>query len=241
MKGRRKLSASSVAQQMICHGSSDLEKAIPNFVFPEPKEGNAADEGTNKHAILEKITEMSTTDMRHMVTALDYVAKLRSTRRFKVLTEVTAQATWLKSAPPTTADVVLYTQDEIHIIDWKTGGIPVEVINNKQQMYYGACFAPLAPKAKGVNLHIVQPWAKDWDPSNAHWFVDTLTLGKFVAEVQAAEAALDAGSLKLVPGDHCTFCPANPHARGGKGHPLCPAMMQVLYPSKLDEDEILGL
>lgn len=241
MSNRRKLSASSVAQQMLCHGSSDLEAAIPNFVFPERVEGNAADKGSDKHKMLEDITNLPTSDMMNMARSLMYVAELRKTRRFKVLTEVTAQATWLKSAPPTTADVVLYTQDEIHIIDWKTGKIPVEVTRNKQQMYYAACFAPLAPKAKGVNLHIVQPWAPDWEPSNAHWYCDSVELGRFVAEVQAAEAAIDAGSLKLVPGDHCTFCPANPHARGGKGKPLCPEMMQLLYPSKLDEDEILGL
>lgn len=238
---RRKLSASSVAQQMLCHGSSDLEKAIPNFVFPEPVEGNAADEGTRKHEILESITQMSTSDMRNMGRAIDYVAGVRSLRRFKVLTEVTIEATWLQGKPPTTADVVLYTQDELHIIDWKTGTIPVEVIRNKQQMYYGACFAPLAPKADGVNLHIVQPWAKDWAPDTAHWFCDSVTLGQFVAEVQQAEREILAGSLKLVPGDHCTFCPANPHMRGTKGHPLCPEMMQLLYPSKFDEDAILDL
>jgi hypothetical protein len=238
---RRKLSASSVAQQMLCHGSSDLESAIPNFVFPEQVEGNAADRGSNKHELLEKITEMKTADMYSMARSLMYVAELRKTRRFKVLTEVTINATWLKSAPPTTVDVVLHTQDEIHVIDWKTGAIPVEVINNKQLLYYGACFAPLAPKAKGVNLHIVQPWAKDWEPGNASWFADTVTIGKFMAEVQAAEQAIDNGSLKLVPGDHCTFCPANPHSRGAKGKPLCPEMMQLLYPSKVDESEILGL
>lgn len=238
---RRKLSASSVAQQMLCHGSSDLEAAIPNFVFPERVEGNAADQGTNKHELLEKITNLKTSDMLAMARALNYVGELRKSRRFKVLTEVTAHAAWLKSSPPTTADVVLYTQDEIHIVDWKTGMIPVDVVRNKQQMYYAACFAPLAPKAKGVTLHIVQPWASDWDESTASWFCDSVELGRFVQDVQAAERELDNGSLKLVPGDHCTFCPANPHSRAPKGHPLCPAMMQVLYPAQLDEDEILGL
>lgn len=238
---RRRLSASSVAQQMLCHGSSDLEQAIPNFVFPDRVQGNAADQGTDKHKMLEEITNLKASDMMNMAKSLMYVAELRHTRRFKVLTEVTANATWLKSAPETTVDLVLYTQDELHIIDWKTGAIPVEVVRNKQLMYYGATFAPLAPKAKGATLHIVQPWAKDWDPSNASWFCDTNELGRFVDDVQAAELAIDSGSLRLVPGDHCTFCPANPHARGAKGKPMCPAMMQVLYPSKFDEDEILGL
>lgn len=222
---------------MACHGSSDLEAAIPHFEFPEQVEGNAADHGTNLHTMLEQITQLKARDMLMMARALTYVAELRQTRRFKVLTEVQMHATWLDSAPGTTLDVVLYTQDEIHVIDWKTGAIEVPVVRNKQLMYYALCAAPLAPKAKGVNLHIVQPWADNMEP----WFASSTDLAQFMADVQQAERDIDAGSLKLVPGDHCTFCPANPHMRGARGKPLCPAMMQVLYPSKLDESEILGL
>ena len=50
-----------------------------------------------------------------------------------------------------------------------------------------------------------------------------------------------AGDTTLVPNDHCTFCPANPHSRGDKGSPLCPPMMQKLYPFDVDEDAILAL
>lgn len=236
-----RFSASVVARHMACHGSANLEAAIPNWTPPEIEETKAASDGTSKHTMLEQITNLPVADMRHMVRALDYVAALRSQRRFKVLTEVTAEATWLATKPKTTVDVVLYTQDEIHVIDWKTGKIPVPVVDNEQLLFYDVCFAHLAPRAKGVTNHIVQPWDKDWDPSTASWFADTNRIAQFMAEAQAAEAAIQAGSVKLGPSDHCKFCPANPHSRGAKGHPMCPAMMSILYPDRVDEDAILNL
>ena len=48
-------------------------------------------------------------------------------------------------------------------------------------------------------------------------------------------------NLSLRPSDHCTFCPANPHTRGDKADMKCPAMMEMLYPPVIDEDDILGI
>ena len=92
-------------------------------------------------------------------------------------------------------------------------------------------------KAKGVTLHIVQPWAG----GSYSWFVDTLMLKQFMVDAQAAEAAIAGGDVTFSPSDHCQFCPANPHSRGLKGTQMCPAMMRMLYPPTVDEDEILGL
>lgn len=236
----KRFSASTAAMQMACHASGNLELAIPNW--EQPKEDrtadNAANEGTSVHEILAKFSELRASDMLHAARALMYVAELRKTRRFNVLIEEEVKAEWLDSAPTSTADLVLYTQDEMHVIDWKWGRIPVEVVRNHQLMYYAACYAPLAPRAKGVTLHIVQPRADNIDS----WFVDTTELGQFMAEAQAAERAIAGGSVTFGPSDHCMFCPANPHTRSAeKGTPLCPEMLQILYPRVLDEDAILDL
>ena len=177
-------------------------------------------------------------DVEKMIVALDYVAKLRRTRRFNVLAEEPAVAEWLVSKPTTTVDLVLYVQDEIHVIDWKTGAIQVDAYENEQMMYYARTHAHLAPKAKGVWLHIVQPWAKG---GNSSWFCDTNRLAKFTVDALAAEQKIANGDLALHPSDNCTFCPANPHSRGDKGTRMCPAMMQMLYPMQVNEDEILNL
>ena len=173
-----------------------------------------------------------------MVEALDFVAKLRRTRRFNVLAEEPAVAEWLVSKPTTTVDLVLYVQDEIHIIDWKTGAIQVDAYENEQMMFYARTHAHLAPKAKGVWLHIVQPWAKG---GNSSWFCDANRLAKFTVDALAAEQKIANGDLTLRPSDNCTFCPANPHSRGDKGTKMCPSLMLMLYPMTVDEDAILNL
>lgn len=233
-----RFSASSAARLMACPASAHLEKAIPNWVEPvvDRSKGQKA-VGTKRHKILEPIMEMSAKDIQHMATMLQYVADVRSRRRFKVLIEQTVKATWLVQQPDTTADLVLYTQDEIHILDAKWGKIRVEAVDNVQLLYYAVCYAPLAPKAKGVWLHIMQPYADNYES----WFVDTNVLRQFMDQAIQAEAKILAGDITFGPSDNCTFCPANPHARTEKGKPLCPAMMQILYPPIVHDDEILNL
>jgi hypothetical protein len=234
-----RFSASVAGRHMACHASANLELAIPNWVEPvrdETKGQKAV--GTDRHKMLEPMMELSPGDLQHMIDVMQYVANLRKTRRFKVLIEEKVEATWLDSRPSTTADLVLYTQDELHVIDYKWGKIPVDVVDNHQLLFYDVCYAPLAPKAKKVTNHILQPYAKNFDS----WTVSTTELQKFMEEAIATEKAIAAGSLKFGPSDHCTFCPANPHSRGDKGKPLCPAMMQLLYPSAgVDEDAVLSL
>ena len=234
-----RFSASVAGRQMVCHASANLELAIPGWEPPvdDRTADTAANRGSDMHELFAKIMELPNADMQMMAKAIAYVAELRGNRRFKVLVEQSIKATWLAGAPDTTVDLVLYTQDEIHVLDLKTGRIRVDVVGNEQLKYYAACFAPLAPKAKGVTIHIVQPWADNMD-----WaWVSTTELGQFMDEARAAEAAIIAGDVTFGPSDHCMFCPANPHARGLKGTPCCPVMLQILYPFRVDEDEILGL
>jgi Protein of unknown function (DUF2800) len=82
----------------------------------------------------------------------------------------------------------------------------------------------------------VQPWADNIET----WFADTARLQQFMADAQVAEAHILGGSTTFSPGDHCKFCPANPHGRGAKGKPYCPAMMGLLYPQPaVNYDEML--
>ena len=233
-----RFSASVAARHMACPASANLELAIPNWEPPVREETAAATEGTRKHELLEPIVAGTTKDIDGFARILRYIADLRATRRFKVLVEQKLTATWLKTQPGTTVDYCLYTQDEIHVIDYKWGKIPVEVVGNEQLLYYAACLAPLAPRAKGVTLHILQPYADNFES----WFADTNVLAQFISDAQAAEDRIQRGVVTFGPTDHhCTFCPANPHGRGSKGRPFCPAQMQMLYPDKTDEDAILAL
>jgi len=239
-----RFSASNAAKHMACHASANLELAIPNYE-PPVEDGviRASDVGTAAHEVFEKLMGYTPSELRHWITILEYIEKLRSTRRFKVLTEQQVEATWLPvdpktgKHPTTTVDLVLYTQDELHVIDLKWGKIKVEVFDNDQLFYYATCFVHLAPKAKGVTNHILQPRADNMD----HQYVTNTELKAWQAKAIATAHAINGGSLAFGPSDHCKFCPAYPHSRGQKGAPLCPAAMKLLYPAPFDEDEILGI
>ena len=234
-----KFSASRAARMMACHASANLDIAIEGWQPPvvDPTADNAANRGTHMHELMAKLMELSASNLRKFSEALTYIAELRSRRRFNVMIEQVVECDWLPSKPKTTADLVLHVQDEIHIVDLKTGKIPVSAVDNQQLLFYAASYGHLAPKAKGVWLHIVQPWANVVEV----WFADTLTIAQFMNDAIAADNAIAAGSTQFAPTDGCQFCPANPHSRGLKGSPLCPVMLDLLYPQyPIDEAAILG-
>lgn len=235
-----RFSASVASRHMACHASAELETAIPGWVAPveDPDADNAANRGTIMHALFAQVMGLGATDLRKFSEAVSYIATLRQTRRFHTLIEQPITADWLKTKPGTTADLVLYTQDEIHVIDLKTGRIPVSPFENKQLMYYAVSYGHLAPKAKGVTMHIVQPWAGVMES----WYADTAKLQLFMTEAKDAEFSINVlNDRTFGPSDSCMFCPANPRSRGKKGHPLCPALMQMYYPEVLDEQALLSL
>jgi len=225
-----KFSASNATKFMHCHASANLDIAIPNWVPPErdPNADNAANRGTKMHTIFADLMALPVRDMEKLTAAADYVAAIRNQRRFKSLIEQTEVADWLPSAPSTTADLVLYLNDELHIFDLKTGKIPVAAVDNDQMLYYAATYLKYAPLAKGVSLHIVQPWAENI----AVWLVTRQELYLWMAEAIDHDIEISDGDTTFSPGDHCMFCSANPHSRAARGKPLCPAMMQMLYPKE---------
>jgi hypothetical protein len=198
---------------------------------------NASAKGTSIHEILEHAGAYTPKEMEGIAEAMMYVALLRQTRRFTIINEAQGTGWWLKSKPKTKSDVVLYVSDELHIVDYKFGKISVDVLDNAQLKYYALAFAPLAPKAKGVWAHIVQPFAKNIDKV----FITMAELEQFRLESVAAEVAIDAGDVTFGPSDSCKFCPANPHGRGVKGRPFCPVLMQLhgYTSAPLDVDDIL--
>lgn len=243
-----RFSASVAGRHMACHASANLELAIPGWQPPPPRPPGAAGAGTSIHGIVEQLFAIKTTtatretkfnakDMLAFARILTYIGELWSTRRFSVLVEQSFTAAWLPQPTSTTPDLVLYTQDEVHLLDMKWGKIPVEVVGNPQLLFYDVCVAALAPKAKGVTNHILQPRADNMES----WFADTNVIRDFRDEAIATQRSILAGSTTFGVSDDCKFCPAFPHSRGEKGQPLCPEAMRLLYPKHVDEDAILAL
>ena len=238
-----KISASRVGRLIACPGSANLSLSIPGWTPPVvDEEAGAKGKGHRIHEILATISAYPAKDIKNLAICLQYMAEIRSRRRFKVAIEETRQAEWLTSKPETTVDLVLWVQDELHIFDWKTGQIPVFAYLNEQLLHYGLTWADVAPKADGIHFHIVQPWAADSKTGFngiSHWFADTNTLLDFQQRAIEAEKKILAGSTQLAISEHCKFCPAFPHSRSDKGHPLCPVAMRSLYPLVVDEADML--
>ncbi len=232
-----RFSASAAGRHMGCHASANLPLAIPGYKDPVVDDTPASAAGTMRHKLLEPIMSLTTKEIDGFAKYLQYVADLRKTRRFKVLVEQMMVAEWLDTKPKTTADLVLYTQDEIHILDGKWGKIPVYAQGNVQLMFYAVTYAVFAPRAKKVTVHILQPLIDNYDS----WEISTTELRQFMEDALAAERAIQAGDTTFAPGDHCTFCPANPHGRGAKSTTFCPELMSIFYPKIIDEDAILDL
>jgi hypothetical protein len=111
------------------------------------------------------------------------------------------------------------------------------VWDNVQTIFYALCAVHLAPKAKGVTIHILQPRADNMESQ----YIPATDLKIWEARLIEAQAKVNAKDLTFGPSDECKFCPAYPHSRSPKGAPLCPATLALLYPPPLDEDEILGM
>ena len=139
----------------------------------------------------------------------------------EVLSEVKATAEWLSTKPKTTVDLILKDQHVMHVLDLKMGEVEVSPIENTQLMYYAWTFG--AVNYDSVRLHIMQRGFTD------HWDVSRDTLHEWSNEMKESERAILAHDLTLTVGDHCKFCPANPHSRGDKGNKACPVMMHFLY------------
>jgi hypothetical protein len=162
--------------------------------------------------------------IRFLAEALRYVADIIETMdedTLEILVEAKVEASWLQTKPKTTVDLIIRDAYIMHVLDLKMGDIEVSPIRNSQLMYYGLTFD--ADQYVAIRLHIIQRNHTDY------WDVDLETLEQYKTKVLTAEQAIIDGDLTLTPGSHCTFCPANPHARGDKGNKACPAMMLVLY------------
>ena len=181
----------------------------------------------------------------YVVEAIEYFNDLRRSRTIRdrarqIHAERSLVCDWLPSSPSTTPDVVIITEDTIDVLDWKTGAIPVDPYNNDQLMFYlASALHANVPRSEWQNLemrvHIVQPG------NQREAYVRYDELMNWMQDAVQADRDIMQKDLTLRPGDHCTFCPANPHSRGDKSAPWCPAMYELLYPDTTNNDEILDL
>lgn len=120
-----------------------------------------------------------------------------------------------------TNDALLYVPfgTIMRVYDFKYGaGVPVDVIDNKQLLYYAVGALTLEGcEPEDIELVIVQPRAPHKDGPVRRWVTCSKYLSSFTSILQwKAEKTLKPDA-ELVPGEHCKWCAALP---------LCPAVVQ---------------
>jgi len=220
-----KIGASSMSRWMNCPGSVRLSEGITS---PESK---FAKEGTDAHQVaadtLENYFTMNTkkkikcspevkeaVDVYFDCVKKDYLSKPVESSREHVLIEKSFDLSSLFPGLFGTADCVLYHMKDklLRVYDYKHGaGIPVEVANNPQLMYYAlGALMNCGFSCLMVEIVVVQPRCHHPDGPVRRWKISTLDLLDFSADLKAYALKTEEADAELKMGTWCRFCPAAP-------------------------------
>ena len=205
-----KIGASSMSRWIKCPGSVRLSKDIPNVSSPYAEEGTLAHEKA-ADILTGKSVKFESEDMEEAVqTYVDYVLTVSHLQKFWI--EHRFDLSNLHPGLFGTADAVVYNEKRktLYVIDYKHGmGIPVEVENNPQLMYYalGALMSFNLP-CETVEIVVVQPRCFHPDGPIRKQAISAFKLLDFAADLITYAKATEDENAPIVSGDHCKFCPA---------------------------------
>jgi len=248
-----RFSPSAAKRHLTCTPSLVLEEQFPN------ETSSYAEEGTAGHALAEHLikeylkirSEKPASDYYtdELVEAVeDYVSfvkeqidKARVECRiplFNVEQRVDVSA-YVEDCFGT-ADMVIISNDTVHIIDLKLGkGVPVYADNNTQLMIYGLGILEVYEMLydiKTVKLTIHQPRLQNL----SCWEVSVKELKKWGEKVLKPKAAIALkGEGDFVVGKHCRFCKAKNQCRARADEMLKLTQLEFKAAPLLTDDEII--
>ena len=233
------LGASSSKRWMACPGSVKLCEGIPATTSKYAEEGTAA-HALGEHCLNKKVMDVgqyfgsavpgrADEVTEEMVNAVQvYVSTvlndLNNTKKAKLVTEHKFDLEHVRKGMFGTADAAVFDKKLIRVYDYKHGaGVFVPVEENTQGMYYAlGAVHELAPKAKEVEMVIVQPRCTIGEPVR-RWRISVKDLYAWRDNelIPAVERAMGPYN-DLISGDHCksTFCPAMAQ---------CPSLANAAY------------
>lgn len=210
------LGASSYYRWKACPGSINLSKGI------EKESSSYAERGTYAHDIAaiwlktgrQPPNDLDPEELTAVEMYVDYVRELRSSDLLHTHHWIENRFDLTEFYPELygTADAVVYNSalQKLVVVDYKHGaGIPVEVENNSQLMYYGlGGLNSVSSAIKSVDLVIVQPRCFHKDGPIRKWTTTPEALLDFVGQlITDAEKTKDPNA-PLSVGDWCRFCPS---------------------------------
>jgi hypothetical protein len=237
MTEHSKLPPSSAARRMACPGSRRMEAMYPR------ESSEASREGTLAHEVCKRLLNEEKVDLElphEMLSFCElYVNYLkRLSKGHQLCIEETIGIESIHPDMWGTPDAWFFTENHLHIFDFKYGFKPVEVFENWQLITYSAGIMEGDPSVDKVTFHIVQPRAMHTDGPIRTWSISSDELLMYWDRLRASEALAATEDAPLITGSGCEYC----HARHA-----CPVLRKDVLegienmkdlPEELSDDEL---
>lgn len=212
-----KIGASSMHRWAKCPGSVRLSEGLPSTSSKYAEEGTRAHEAAAHYLMNLEWPANIYLDDEGRESVATYVNLLledqKNTPKAIMHVEHRFDLSSLHKGLYGTADGVIFAPytSELRVYDYKHGaGVAVDAVNNEQLMYYGlGAMIDLGYAAETVELIIVQPRCEHPEGRIRRWKFQSVELIDFAADLVDAAKRTEDPNAKLVPGDHCRFCPAS--------------------------------
>lgn len=239
------ISPSNFERRMLCPGSLNAEKDLPEQTSVYAEEGKMLHDRVNQ-LITSKLgwaTNLSDDQKDAVFSAAEYYFDLvkEAETVIKEIHEQTFDLGFIYPEMKGTADSVLITLDkktdsyDLHVIDYKFGkGISVNAHQNYQLLLYylGVINAPeieelLEGKRYNVHLHIVQPYKVNsvWSLNN----IEKLLFSNLEMYQDVAQKCYKLDAIRIASKKACQFC---------KAKSTCPALAKFVPDTKTNLGEL---
>ena len=236
------ISPSNFERRMLCPGSLNAEKDLPEKTSKYAEEGRLLHERVVECINFDNWSRALTEGQKEAVAdAVIYFNDLKLDKIvIKEIHEKTFDLSFIYPEMKGTADSVLMTKDDdgiydLHVIDYKFGkGVAVNAYQNYQLLLYylgvvnnSEIKTILEGKKHNVHLHIVQPFL-----SNSVWTLDEndkLIFTNIEMYQEVANKCYKSDAIRIPNEKACKFC---------KAKPTCPTLAKFVPNVKIKLDEL---
>jgi len=190
---------------MNCPGAYTLQEKLGDLI-PEDNGSEAATLGTELHARAEAALKGECEPCEATQFYVSFCRQLAAQKDAEMIVEAKVPLFWSREEHGY-ADCVIRTEDTVHVIDLKTGSIPIDAVNNYQLLTYAYGMGMTSTEVFTMTI-IQDNEAKSWSLS-----VDQIEALSSVIGVKA-QAALNPYIHELNASDEaCMFCPCRPFCK----------------------------
>ena len=198
-------SPSNYKRWMTCPGAITLQEKLGDLIPPD-EGSSAATLGTELHARAEAALKGEGEPCEATQFYVDYCRQAAAADDAEMIVEAVVPL-FFNRAEHGYADCVVRTDTEVHVIDYKSGSIPVDAVNNYQVFIYA--YGMGLTSTETFKMTIIQG-----DEAKS-WTVDTHQADAIASVIGVkAQAALNPYVTKLEASDEaCMWCPCKPFCK----------------------------